>query len=214
MRVGLPDVPTIPKWLSGVTPVSCRIGFDPSQIPFNTVTTIQRDLHQESPDAQRLLVPVPESNLIDLIWTDRPQRPNYPIRAVSVDDFAGDTWEAKLDRMRQRMREKNTTSVVIVQLDEIAWLFNLRGADISNNPVFFSYAVVTLEEVHLFVDWRRGEHSLDLPSHIQSPSHKVSVGFVSHLNFHIQGIEMKQIVITKDISLNLIVTRIIIVMVN
>ena len=41
--------------------------------------------------------------------------------------------------------------LVLSALDEVAWLYNLRGSDIKFNPVFFAYAAVTADEAHLFV---------------------------------------------------------------
>jgi Xaa-Pro aminopeptidase len=41
---------------------------------------------------------------------------------------------------------------VVSALDEIAWLFNLRGSDIECNPVFFSYAIITQDEALLYID--------------------------------------------------------------
>ena len=49
--------------------------------------------------------------------------------------------------VRKKMDEKKCSMVVFTALDEIAWLFNLRGCDIDFNPVFFSYAVVTMDMV-------------------------------------------------------------------
>ncbi|KAJ7074966.1 peptidase M24, structural domain-containing protein [Mycena belliarum] len=42
--------------------------------------------------------------------------------------------------------------MVVTMLDEVAWLFNLRGADIAFNPVFFAYATVTMDKATLFID--------------------------------------------------------------
>ncbi len=50
------------------------------------------------------------------------------------------------------MSEKGTSTHVITTLDDIAWLFNIRGGDVKYNPVVLSYAVITLKEVYLFVD--------------------------------------------------------------
>ncbi|VUZ53129.1 unnamed protein product [Hymenolepis diminuta] len=177
MCEGLPDVPTIPSWLAKITPSSSRIGFDPNQVPFVLLQTFQRDLSAASPepDAARQFVPVEGANLIDLIWSNRPTRPTRPIRAVPVASFAGYSWEAKLDILRERMKAKSATSLVLSQLDEIAWLFNLRGSDISYNPVFFSYAVVTMEEVHLFVDWKRGAISVNFEEYFRSATHPVHI---------------------------------------
>lgn len=181
MCEGLPDVPTIPSWLAKITPSSSRIGFDPNQVPFILLQTFQRDLSAASPepDAARQFVPIDGANLIDLIWSNRPTRPTRPIRAVSVASFAGYSWEAKLDILRERMKAKNATSLVLFQLDEIAWLFNLRGSDIGYNPVFFSYAVVTMEEVHLFVDWKRGAISVNFEEYFKSSTHPVNKILIS-----------------------------------
>lgn len=50
------------------------------------------------------------------------------------------------------MKEKNVTSHIITTLDDIAWLFNIRGRDVKYTPVVLSYAIITLGEVYLFID--------------------------------------------------------------
>ncbi|KAM7540089.1 hypothetical protein Aperf_G00000037020 [Anoplocephala perfoliata] len=175
MREGLPNVPTIPSWLAETTPPSCRIGFDPHQMPFTLIRSfqLQLDAAAAEPDAAREFIPVDGLNLIDLIWSDRPTRPANCIRAVPLTSFAGHSWEAKLNTLRERMASNNVSSLVLFQLDEIAWLFNLRGSDISYNPLFFSYAIVTMTEVHLFVDCGRGPNSIILEEYLKSTTHPV-----------------------------------------
>ena len=53
--------------------------------------------------------------------------------------------------MRAELRSKGCEAIVLSALDDVAWLLNLRGSDIAYNPVFFSYAAVTEEEVVLFL---------------------------------------------------------------
>ena len=53
--------------------------------------------------------------------------------------------------MREEITKKQAKALVLTALDEIAWLFNLRGSDIAYNPVFFSYAVITQDTAALFV---------------------------------------------------------------
>ena len=55
-------------------------------------------------------------------------------------------------RVRQALEKQKARALVVAMLDEVAWLFNLRGADIDFNPVFFGYAVVTTDTAILFVD--------------------------------------------------------------
>ena len=54
--------------------------------------------------------------------------------------------------MRQELAKQKARALVVAMLDEVAWLFNLRGADIDFNPVFFGYAVVTTDTAILFVN--------------------------------------------------------------
>jgi Xaa-Pro aminopeptidase len=91
-------------------------------------------------------------NLVDLVWAaEKPGRPNEKIRVLDVK-YAGKKFEDKLEDLRKELEKKKSEGIVLSMLDEIAWLFNLRGSDIDYNPVFFSYAIVTPKDATLFVD--------------------------------------------------------------
>ncbi|KAF8430882.1 hypothetical protein L210DRAFT_3417105, partial [Boletus edulis BED1] len=81
-----------------------------------------------------------------VVWgSERPQRPNKPIFAL---DFS-----SKLDRALQELAKKNAIALAVTLLDEVAWLFNLRGTDVDFNPaVFFAYAVVKQDSAVLFTN--------------------------------------------------------------
>lgn len=83
-------------------------------------------------------------------WTDRPGLPAAPVRDLPLE-FAGQGRAEKLERVRAMMREQGAQWHLISTLDDIAWLFNLRGSDVSYNPVFMSYALIGLETALLFV---------------------------------------------------------------
>lgn len=87
---------------------------------------------------------------MDQIWTDRPARPKNPVVHLE-EKFSGESHESKLGRLRGELNKKQCTAIVLTALDEIAWLYNLRGSDIDFNPVFFAYAVVTMDSATLFV---------------------------------------------------------------
>ena len=57
-----------------------------------------------------------------------------------------------MDDVRNYIQSKDAYGVVVSALDEIAWLFNLRGSDVECNPVFYSYAIVTESEAILYVE--------------------------------------------------------------
>uniref|UniRef100_A0A8C0T1F8 X-prolyl aminopeptidase 1 n=1 Tax=Canis lupus familiaris TaxID=9615 RepID=A0A8C0T1F8_CANLF len=77
---------------------------------------------------------------------------------VGVDPLiipTGISWKDKVADLRLKMAERNVVWFVVTALDEIAWLFNLRGSDVEHNPVFFSYAIIGLETIMLFIDGDR-----------------------------------------------------------
>jgi len=82
-------------------------------------------------------------------WTDRPGLPAAPIRDLSLE-FAGASRVEKLERVRAEMREQGVQWHLISTLDDLAWIFNLRGSDVSYNPVFMSHALIGLETTLLF----------------------------------------------------------------
>jgi Xaa-Pro aminopeptidase len=66
--------------------------------------------------------------------------------------YAGQGHTDKLGIVRQELEKQKARALVVTMLDEVAWLFNLRGSDIDFNPVFFAYAVVSADHAQLFVE--------------------------------------------------------------
>lgn len=128
-------------WLVKVLPPNSRVGVDPLLMPYNTWKPLATTLEE----AGHLLIPVTE-NLVDLIWDDRPAPPQNPI--VSLDNrYTGRSWQQKIVDVRSEMDKKKCRALVLTALDEIAYLFNLRGSDIDFNPVFFAYSVITHDNI-------------------------------------------------------------------
>ncbi|XP_036919869.1 xaa-Pro aminopeptidase 1 [Sturnira hondurensis] len=154
MKMGLKDTPTQEDWLVSVLPEGSRVGVDPLIIS----TDYWKKMAKVLRSAGHHLLPVKE-NLVDKIWTDRPERPCKPLLALGLD-YTGISWKDKVADLRMKMSERNVVWFVVTALDEIAWLFNLRGSDVEHNPVFFSYAIIGLETIMLFIDGDR----IDAPS--------------------------------------------------
>lgn len=87
----------------------------------------------------------------DSVWPNRPAFTPSPWVRVS-DQAAGKTAAEKLTNLRNTMAKANVTHYPLVGLDEIAWLFNIRGNDIAHTPVGFAAGWVTPDEGHLFVE--------------------------------------------------------------
>lgn len=92
-----------------------------------------------------------EEDLVDLIWNDRPEFSKEQSYILDVK-YAGKTVKDKLADVRKVMKEKETTVHVLTSLDDIAWLFNIRGNDIPCFPVVLSFAVITMDKSLFFVN--------------------------------------------------------------
>uniref|UniRef100_A0A8C9VKX9 X-prolyl aminopeptidase (aminopeptidase P) 2, membrane-bound n=1 Tax=Scleropages formosus TaxID=113540 RepID=A0A8C9VKX9_SCLFO len=136
------SVMSIAQWLIQEVPPGQQIGFDPFLFSIDTF----RAFHDHLAPANRVLKSIAD-NLVDKLWEGRPEIP--PDNLTS--------WQQKVDEIRERMMENpyEPTAVLLSALDETAWLFNLRGNDIPYNPFFYSYTLLTLDNIWLFVHNRR-----------------------------------------------------------
>ena len=89
-------------------------------------------------------------DLAETIWTDRPTFPSGDVWVVS-EDLAGKSVSDKLTDVRAKMAAEGADSLFLTKLDDLMWLFNLRGCDVECNPVAMSYGYVTKENVVLFI---------------------------------------------------------------
>ncbi|WP_223253507.1 aminopeptidase P family protein [Chromobacterium amazonense] len=89
-------------------------------------------------------------DLIDAVYSGRPALPNAAVYQHEAA-FAPESRAAKLGRVREAMREAGAERHFLSTLDDIAWLFNLRGADVNYNPVFIAHALIEADSATLFV---------------------------------------------------------------
>jgi Xaa-Pro aminopeptidase len=100
----------------------------PPTLRSGDVETLEKDL---KPLTSTL---VPTSNLVDKVWGDeRPSRPSNSVFPLE-EKYTGKSSKDKIARLRQQVEKNKATATVVTQLDEVAWLFNLRGSDIPFNP--------------------------------------------------------------------------------
>lgn len=84
------------------------------------------------------------------IWDNRPPLPSEPAFLVA-EEFAGESTTSKLSSIRAVMKQHHAHYHLISSLDDIAWVFNIRGRDVSFNPVVLSFALVTENEATLYI---------------------------------------------------------------
>lgn len=151
-RMGEPNVPDIAGFLLENIPEQGRVGVDGRNIDADFFFTLQERL-------QKKQITLLSADLIADIWLDRPPLPAAPAQPFP-DSFAGRTVPEKLDALRCAMRQKGADVHILTTLDDIAWLFHIRGSDIPYNPLVLSYAIIELEHARLFID--EGKLSLSL----------------------------------------------------
>lgn len=90
-------------------------------------------------------------DLLAPVWENRPALPENP--AFLIDAlFTGETVSSKLSRLRDALKSYKADSTLISSLDDIAWLLNIRGGDVSYNPVVLSFVIVDHEKASLFIE--------------------------------------------------------------
>jgi Xaa-Pro aminopeptidase len=134
-----------------------RLGLDPFTI---TVAQYRRFRDRLSTSGIEI-VPIIE-NLVDAVrsrspWAEDEPIPTFGDQSVITlpDQITGESLAKKLERVREAIAKKKATILPVTKLDQIAWLYNLRGRDVDCNPVFISYAIVTKTEAYLFTNTSR-----------------------------------------------------------
>ncbi|KYM95234.1 Xaa-Pro aminopeptidase 1 [Cyphomyrmex costatus] len=168
MKRGEHDVPTITEWLiqEFQNRSEVRIGANPKLIPAFTWETWEHELVNSSVR----LVAV-HNDLVDLIW--QVGRPEYNPHAAYplTDEYSGKPWQEKVQNIRLEMEYSSVDALIVTALDEIAWLFNVRGYDLPHTPVLRAYTIVTHESLHLYAPRQKILRSVDIHLKIDSCSH-------------------------------------------
>ncbi|WP_281825158.1 aminopeptidase P family protein [Jannaschia rubra] len=120
------------EWLAGVLPDGGRVGFDPM---LHTVAEI------EALEAVPGIEPVATENGVDAIWADRPPAPLGAMTAWP-DALAGRSSAAKRADIAKALKKAGVDSFVTNQPDAVAWLLNIRGADIPRTPIAQAFALI------------------------------------------------------------------------
>lgn len=151
MKEGLQDTPSISKWLGrklSFNGGNC-VGVDGMVTSANDTGNLISELRKEGGITVRTnFDPLAE------IWKDRPEIPLNPIEIQPLE-YAGESAESKLERIRQAIRTRHACGILVSTLDDIAWTLNLRGTDVHCNPVFVSYLLLNEGATTLFVNNRK-----------------------------------------------------------
>jgi len=144
-KMGVPGVLNQYEWLVSELEYETNIGFD------GTCFSIAQTKELKNALADLSIHIYEDEDLINEIWNDRPSLPKQKIFEYPVE-FAGQSRKEKLTTIREEMRRLDAKHHFVGSLDDIAWIFNLRGQDVDFNPVAIAYALISEEDCYLYLD--------------------------------------------------------------
>lgn len=153
MKMATKGYPNIFECIEKLLPAGRSLGIDRNIVSQREYETYENICKKND------IVLVDEYDIISEIWEDRPEIVKEPAIIHDIK-FAGYSPSQKIQQLREEMKKLGAEATIISSLEDIAWLFNLRGADIKNNPVVTAYAYVDMDAALLFID--QDKLSLDL----------------------------------------------------
>lgn len=144
MRAGAPDVPTPAGWLADTLPSGSRVNID------GQVLAVQAHRQWQKTLTDAGIALDCSVDVLDDIWASRPSAPHAPVYE-HLPPYACRERVGNLKAVRAAMAEHGAQWHLLSTLDDIAWLLNLRGADVPHNPVFLSYLLIGPDSAQLFV---------------------------------------------------------------
>ncbi len=145
MKMGEPGVPLLEEYVKEALPEGGTIGFD------GRVVTMEEGCGYRKTAEEKNGKILYGEDLVDQIWEDRPELSREPAFALDLK-YTGETTKSKLKRIREVMKECGATVHVLTTLDDICWTLNIRGNDIEFFPLVLSYAVITEDQMQLYID--------------------------------------------------------------
>jgi len=143
MKQGLPETLEILPWLATQLKAGEKVGVNPQMFSLNGYSSMKSELKMN--DLELVSIDLPAQ-----VWTDRPELPLKPF-FVFETQYAGKSTADKLTMVHAEMKKAHADVFVISALDDIAWLFNIRGNDVDYNPVVIAYALVEDNAATLYI---------------------------------------------------------------
>ncbi|MBR6071973.1 MAG: aminopeptidase P family protein [Acholeplasmatales bacterium] len=146
MKIGEPDVPTIEEFLGDFFKDVKRktLGFDGKVLTVELVNKIKSHLKDD-------IIIKSDVDLMKEFWIERPKMP-FSVLYKLNKSFTGKTYNDKVLAIREEMKKYNADIYLLTQLEDQAWLYNLRANDVIHTPVFLAYTIITKNQSILFID--------------------------------------------------------------
>jgi Xaa-Pro aminopeptidase len=186
-KLRIPNAVTPENWLAKKLPEGSKVGIDPLSVTVNGFRAFENVLNKKN------ISLIKTNDILGKIWEERPEIPENKVFELEVK-YAGLSRKEKKDTIASELKKLNADYQVVSMLDELAWLFNLRGSDINFNPVFTGYGVVGKNEFLLFA------HKNKIPPEIQNQLEKEKIAVYGYDEFFswLSELRKKKIYIDPD----------------
>ncbi len=152
-KMGEPGVPSFIEFIVENIKKGQCVGFDGKVMSVSQVNDLKSKFQEDIKINS-------DYDLIDMLWTDRPDMASSKAFVLDIK-YCGEDIQSKLSRIREALEKENCDINIISSLDDIAWIFNLRGNDVKNNPVNLAYAIITADKAILYIDDRKLDNSVE-----------------------------------------------------
>lgn len=157
-KMMLPETPTIPQFLLQELKAGQTVGLNGETYSISDTRTLEKALGEKGIRLDS------DASLINPIWKDRPAIPEAPMFEMPVE-LSGKSAADKLAEINSLLQKAEADCTILSALDEVAWTFNIRGTDVTYNPVVISYAFISPKESVLFVNPKKV--SKEIAEHLQ-----------------------------------------------
>ncbi len=135
------------KWVRKNLKPGQRLGFDPWLLTASQTEKFESAVLAAGGELVSL-----NTNPIDTIWHDQPEKPSKQVFAQPLQ-FAGKSTADKISQIQKALKQNKADAAILSRTDSVSWLFNIRGAEIAHNPVVLSYAIINASgKAQLFVE--------------------------------------------------------------
>ncbi|KFX59916.1 peptidase M24 [Clostridium botulinum] len=144
-QMRIPGWPTLHEWLMENMKSGETVSFDGRLFSANEYKEFKKIKDKKDINI------VMDKDLIEEIWNDKPELPKEKAFLHDIK-YCGKSAKEKIEEVRVEMKKIGAESYIISSLDDIAWLYNIRGNDVKDTPVVLAYAVVNEEKATLYID--------------------------------------------------------------
>lgn len=152
MKQGLAETPSMAEWLSKHLSGGSTVAIDARTISMRRYGELEEAL------AVHDIALIANDTLMNAVWTERPAPVSEPVFSF---DYGQKSRKEKLSELSAKLSEIGAESLFLTELDDVAWITNLRGHDVACTPVFTAYALVCFEGGILYIDPKKfADHEL------------------------------------------------------